>query len=192
VRLVIARVGRAHGIRGEVTVRVHTDDPGARFVPDATLFCAPPRAGLPERLTVRTARDHNGVLLLTFAEIGDRTAAEALRGVRLEADVDEQESEPDAWYDHELIGLAAVDPTGADLGRVVGVEHLPAQDLLEVQRPDGARRLVPLVAAVVPEVDPAAGRVVIDAPPGLLDDGLQEQDVDPDDARRRAPGDGWS
>lgn len=184
-RLVVARVGRAHGIRGEVTVQVHTDDPGARFVPGATLFCTPVRTGLPETLTLATARDHNGVLLLSFEEIGDRTAAEALRGVRLEADVeepDDEHREPDAWYDHELIGLAAVDPGGAALGRVVGVEHLPAQDLLEVERPGGERRLVPLVTAIVPEVDLAAGRVVIDAPPGLLEDLDEAPDESPGDA----------
>lgn len=123
------------------------------------------------RLTVRGARDHNGVLLLAFEEVLDRVAAEALRGVRLMADVDDSaEVEQDAWFDHELIGLAVHDPQGTALGRVVGVDHLPAQDLLEVERPDGQRRLVPLVAALVPQVDVAGGRVVVAAPPGLLED----------------------
>lgn len=172
LRLLVARVGRAHGIRGEVTVQVHTDDPESRFAPGSVLFLAPSRPGLPETLTVTATRDHNGVRLLGFAEIADRNAAEALRGVRLELDVAEAEAdtEDDAWYDHDLIGLVALDPAGESLGRVVGVEHLPAQDLLEVEVPGGERRLVPLVTAMVPEVDIAGGRVVIDAPPGLLSD----------------------
>ncbi|MFN8080459.1 MAG: ribosome maturation factor RimM [Kineosporiaceae bacterium] len=172
MRLLVARVGRAHGIRGEVTVQVHTDDPEARFAPGSVLLPAAAGPGLPAALTVTATRDHNGVRLLTFAEIADRTAAEALRGVRLEVDVAEAEadSEDDAWYDHDLIGLHAVDPAGHPVGRVVGVEHLPAQDLLEVEVTGGERRLVPLVTAIVPEVDIAGGRVVIDAPPGLLSD----------------------
>jgi 16S rRNA processing protein RimM len=171
VRLVVARVGRAHGIRGEVTVEVRTDVPGERFVPGARLIVTGQRelAGVDE-LTVASARDHNGTLLLGFEEVLDRTAAEALRGAVLEADVPDDVEEPDAWYDHQLVGLRAVDPAGGELGEVVAVEHLPAQDLLVVRRPDGARRLVPFVAAIVPAVDVPGGTLVVDAPPGLLDD----------------------
>jgi 16S rRNA processing protein RimM len=171
VRLVVARVGRAHGIRGEVTVDVRTDAPGERFVPGARLHVTGDRAlaGV-EVLTVATVRDHNGILLLGFEEVLDRTAAEALRGAVLEADVPEDVDEPEAWYDHQLVGLRALDPAGAELGEVVAVEHLPAQDLLVVRRPDGARRMVPFVAAMVPTVDGPGGTVVVDAPPGLLDD----------------------
>jgi 16S rRNA processing protein RimM len=164
-RLVVARVGRAHGVRGEVSVQVRTDVPQERFVPGTVLF-APSGP-----LTLRTVRDHNGVLLLGFREVADRTAAEALRGARLEAEIDAvAEAEDDSWFDHELVGLAVEDPHGAPLGRVSAVEHLPAQDLLEVERADGERRLVPLVSAIVPTVDVAGGRVVVDAPSGLLDD----------------------
>ena len=161
-------MGRAHGIRGEVTVQVHTDVPDLRLVPGAVLFTPT------GPMTLSSVRDHNGTPLLKFAEVGDRSAAEALRGVLLEAEVDvggnDPAAEEDAWYDHQLVGLRVVDPEGAELGRVVAVEHLPAQDLLEVARPDGARRLVPFVTAMVPAVDVAAGTVVVHAPPGLLDD----------------------
>jgi 16S rRNA processing protein RimM len=182
VRLVVARVGRAHGIRGEVTVEVRTDVPGERFVPGARLHLAagddhanrsghehprPPHAGT---LTLASVRDHNGTLLVSFAEVTGRDAAEALRGALLEADVPDESDEDDAWYDHQLVGLRAVDPDGGALGEVVGVEHPPAQDLLVVRRPDGEQRLVPFVAALVPTVDISAGVVVVDAPPGLLDD----------------------
>jgi 16S rRNA processing protein RimM len=84
--------------------------------------------------------------------------------------VPDDPGEPDAWYDHQLVGLRVLDPAGAAIGEVVAVEHPPAQDLLVVRRPDGARRLVPFVTAMVPSVDVAGGTVVVDAPPGLLDD----------------------
>ena len=171
MRLVVARVGRAHGIRGEVTVDVRTDAPGERFVPAAQLYVTGSHAlaGV-EVVTVASVRDHNGTLLLGFEEVLDRTAAEALRGALLEADVPDQVDEPDAWYDHQLVGLRALDPAGGELGEVVAVEHLPAQDLLVLRRPDGARRMVPFVAAMEPAVDVPGGTVVVDAPPGLLDD----------------------
>ncbi len=170
VRLVVARVGRAHGIRGEVTVEVRTDAPEERFVPGVRLHVTGGGAGVGDVLTVASVRDHNGTLLLTFDGVADRSAAERLRNAVLEADVPDDTGEADAWYDHQLVGLRVLDPAGAELGEVVAVEHPPAQDLLVVRRPDGARRFVPFVAALVPAVDVAAGHVVVDAPPGLLDD----------------------
>jgi 16S rRNA processing protein RimM len=166
VQLVVARVGRPHGIHGEVSVEVRTDDPQGRFVAGARLDTDPASAG---PLTIATVRDHNGKVLLTFDEVPDRTAAEGLRGVLLLAEADATD-EPEAWYDHELVGLAAHDPSGERLGEVVGVEHGAAQDLLVVRLTDGRTGRVPFVAALVPEVDPAAGRVVVDPPPGLFDE----------------------
>ncbi len=192
MRLVVARVGRPHGIRGEVTVEVRTDVPDERFVPGAVLHVTAPgkpaapgavggggaaaaRAGVtgvpgPATLTLDGVRDHNGVLLLTFGEITDRGAAEALRGALLEAEVPDDAGEPDAWYHHQLVGLRVEDPDGAVLGQVVAVEHAPAQDLLVIRRPDRQQRLVPFVAAIVPTVDVAAGRLVVVDPGGLIGD----------------------
>jgi 16S rRNA processing protein RimM len=175
MRLNVARVGRANGVRGEVTVEVRTDVPQRRFAPGSVLHVVPPSrvAGrnLPALLTVERARDASGVLVLRFAEIADRDAAEALRGVVLEAEVDvEAEREDDAWYDTELVGLAVRAPDGDPLGEVVGVEHPGAQDLLVVRCPDGVNRLVPFVSALVPTVDVAAGYLVVQAPAGLLED----------------------
>jgi 16S rRNA processing protein RimM len=191
VRLIVARVGRAHGLRGEVTVEVRTDVPERRFVPGVPLHVLPPTGGvgMPTELTVRSVRDHNGVLLLSFDLIADRAAAEGLRGALLEADVPDDESEPDAWFDHQLVGLKAVDPAGGPLGEIVAVEHSGAQDLLVVRRPDGSDRLVPFVTAIVPEVDVAGGRVVVDAPGGLLDDVPDDGRAGPDDGRA-GPDDG--
>jgi 16S rRNA processing protein RimM len=178
VRLIVARIGRAHGLRGEVSVEVRTDVPEERFVDGAVLYVedGPRRRALeatggPTTLTLTRARDNNGVLLLSFAEVVDRSAAENLRDVILEAEVAEVSDESDAWYDHELVGLAVVDPSGARLGEVVAVQHPGAQDLLVVRSATGAGdRLVPFVSAIVPEVDVKGGRIVMTAPPGLLED----------------------
>lgn len=184
MRLVVARMGRPHGTRGEVTVEVRTDAPDERFVPGAVFeVTAPGRSaargqarvadagsGLPAQLTLTAVRDHNGILLLSFAEVGDRNVAETLRGALLEAEVPDVSDEPDAWYDHQLVGLRAEDPDGTILGRVAAVEHAPAQDLLVVRRADGAERLVPFVAAIVPMVDVDAGRLVVVDPGGLIGD----------------------
>jgi 16S rRNA processing protein RimM len=175
MRLVVARIGRAHGVRGEVTVEVRTDAPGQRLgagavlhVPDGGRRRELAAAGRPTRLTVTGSRDHNGILLLRFAEVEDRGAAEAMRDTLLEADVEDESAEDDAWYEHELLGLSVVDPSGARLGEVAGLRHLPAQDLLVVRTPLG-ERLVPFVRAIVPVVDVPGGVVVVDPPGGLLD-----------------------
>ncbi|MFN8077017.1 MAG: ribosome maturation factor RimM [Kineosporiaceae bacterium] len=177
MRLVVARLGRAHGIRGELTVEVRTDAPEDRFLPGATFWAVPPagrRRPSPvvaeRRLELETVRDHNGVFLLKFEGVADRTAAEALRDLLLEAELPDVSDEDDAWYDHELTGLSVVDPEGAVLGEVVDVEHSPAQDLLVVRRPDGVRRYVPFVTAIVPTVDVAGGRLVLQDPGGLMHD----------------------
>lgn len=176
MRVVVARVGRPHGIRGEVTVEVRTDSPGDRFTRGAVLHVVPPRrtgaAGPPPwpTVTLTGVRDHNGTLLLRLEGIADRSGAELLTGALLEADVPESD-EPDAWYPAELIGLRVEDPDGRTLGEVTGLATGTAQDLLTVRCADGRPRLVPFVTALVPEVDVAGGRIVVDAPPGLLDDG---------------------
>ena len=181
MRLIVARVGRAHGLRGEVTVEVRTDVPDRRFVPGNELHVTPARRDpqpVPAKLVVSTTRDHNGVLLLGFDGVGDRSGAEALRGCLLEADVPDDETEPDAWFDHQLVGLAALAPDGRRLGEIAGVEHSGAQDLLVVRRADGVERLVPFVTAIVPTVDVAAGHVVVAAPGGLIED-LPDASGDP-------------
>jgi len=159
---VVARIGRAHGLRGEVTAEVRTDDPAGRFVPGAT-FATP--AG---ELRLEAARDHSGVLLLRFAGVDTREDAEALRGTELTVDVTASD-EPGAWYDHELVGLRAVHVDGTDLGEVVRLDTGAAQDLLVVRPAGGGDEvLVPFVTALVPEVDVAGGRVVLDPPGGMF------------------------
>ncbi|MDP9392984.1 MAG: ribosome maturation factor RimM [Actinomycetota bacterium] len=167
MELVIGRIGRAHGVRGDVTVEVRTDDPERRFATGARLRTEPDRGPL----VVADARVHSGRLLVTFEGVRDRTAAEALRGTVLVVDVDPDETpeDPEEFYDHQLVGLRAVTRDGDAVGEVVDVLHLPAQDVLVVAR-DGREVLVPFVAAIVPDVDLAAKHVVLDPPEGLLDD----------------------
>lgn len=168
ITVVVGRIGRAHGIRGEVAVEPRTDDPDERLGIGAELHTEPEAAG---PLTISSARWHGARLLVRFTGIVDRTAAEGLRGVRLLADVhpDERPGDPEEFYDHQLTGLRAVMDDDAPVGEVTEVVHLPGHDLLAVRTPDGREILVPFVAQIVPEVDLAAGRVVLDPPAGLLD-----------------------
>jgi 16S rRNA processing protein RimM len=158
-----------------VTVQLHTDDPDGRFVPGSAFTTeAAPGSGVPRELVLRSARVHNGIWLLAFDGIPDRTGAEGLRGTRLfvpaDADEDDEDDEADeGWYEEELVGLRAVGPDGDELGTVSGLEVGPAQDLLVLTLTGGGRAWVPFVEEIVPEVDLEGGRVVVDAPPGLLE-----------------------
>lgn len=172
IDVVVGRIGKAHGLRGDVTIDVRTDEPERRFVPGTVLEVEAPRgSATPLRhLTVAGTRWHSSVLLARFEEIGDRTAAEAARGILLHATIpaDATPDDPDEFYDHQLVGLAAYDVSGAALGEVTGLVHGGAQDLLTVRTPDGRDTLVPFVKALVPEVDLAGRRVVIADRPGLV------------------------
>ncbi len=225
MQLVVGRVTRPHGVRGEVSVEVRTDDPDLRFAVGRVMATDPAAAG---PLTVESVRWHSGRLLIRFAGIADRNQAEELRGTWLTLDSAEvgPTGDPDEFHDHELIGLAVVTTLGEPVGRVTDVRHF-GQDLLVIEpvparspagpetggrgstagprRPAevgpvptgpaqagrgpggpalaaraqprnalGSELLVPFVAALVPEVDVAAGRLVIDPPPGLLELGTGE------------------
>lgn len=166
MQVVVARVGKAHGLRGEVTVQVLTGAPDERFVPGATFMTEPADVG---PLVLRSARDNNGILLLGFEHTDDRTGAEALRGIKLMAEVLGDDGDEEAWYERDLIGLRVVTLTGQQVGEVVALESRPAQDLLVLRLSDGRKALVPFVKAIVPEVDVPGGRIVLDPPAGLLD-----------------------
>jgi 16S rRNA processing protein RimM len=169
VQLVVGRIGKAHGIRGEVTVEVRTDDPDRRLGPGAVLMTDPPERG---PLTVAAGKVHSGRLLLAFEGYADRTAAESLRDTLLIAEIDPEEvpEDPEEFFDHQLVGLDVVTVDGVAIGEVAEMLHLPGQDLVAVRRPDGTEALVPFVEALVPTVDLEAQRMVIDPPPGLFDD----------------------
>jgi 16S rRNA processing protein RimM len=168
VDLVIGRVGRAHGLRGEVAVDTRTDDPDSRFVVGATLKTDPAAAG---PLTIASTRPHQGRLLARFEEVTDRNAADGLRGVLLVVEVSEaaRPPDPEEFFDHQLVGLRVQDQTGAVVGEVVGLLHHPAHDVLVVRRDEGPDALVPFVSELVPDVDLEHGRVTVADRPGLLD-----------------------
>ncbi|GAA2558203.1 MULTISPECIES: ribosome maturation factor RimM [Streptomyces] len=169
MQLVVARIGRAHGIKGEVTVEVRTDEPELRLAPGAVLATEPASAG---PLTIETGRVHSGRLLLRFEGVRDRNAAEALRNTLLIAEIDPEElpEGEDEYYDHQLIDLDVVTEDGEQVGRITEISHLPTQDLFVVERPDGSEVLVPFVGEIVTEIDLEEQRAVIAPPPGLIDD----------------------
>ncbi|MBT2529161.1 ribosome maturation factor RimM [Streptomyces sp. ISL-99] len=169
MQLVVARIGRAHGIKGEVTVEVRTDEPELRLGPGAVLATDPASVG---PLTVETGRVHSGRLLLRFAGVKDRTAAEALRNTLLIAEVDPAATpeDPEEFYDHQLMDLDVVLADGTEIGRITEITHLPSQDLFIVKRPDGSEVMIPFVEEIVTEIDLEEQRAVITPPPGLIDD----------------------
>ncbi|MEV6778521.1 ribosome maturation factor RimM [Streptomyces syringium] len=168
MQLVVGRIGRAHGIKGEVTVEVRTDEPELRLGPGAVLATDPAGVG---PLTIETGRVHSGRLLLRFAGVKDRTGAEALRNTLLIAEVDPEDvpEDPEEFYDHQLMDLDVVTVDGIEIGRITEISHLPSQDLFIVERPDGSEVMIPFVAEIVPEIDLEAQRAIIDPPPGLID-----------------------
>ncbi|MEU7019752.1 ribosome maturation factor RimM [Streptomyces sp. NPDC046203] len=169
MQLVVARIGRAHGIKGEVTVEVRTDEPELRLGPGAVLHTDPASAG---PLTIETGRVHSGRLLLRFAGVTDRNGAEALRNILLIADVDPDElpEEEDEYYDHQLVDLDVVLADGTEIGVITEISHLPSQDLFIVERPDGTEVMIPFVSEIVTEIDLENQRAVIAPPPGLIDE----------------------
>jgi 16S rRNA processing protein RimM len=173
-RLVVGRVLRPHGVRGEVSVEVLSDAPG-RFAPGTPLALGDPDtpggdagAGL-RPLVVVAARHHQGRLLVSFHGIEDRSAADPLRGGLLSIPVEAARPlQPGEFWAHQLVGLPVHDRDGAARGTIADVQPGAAHDLLAVVLPGGGTALVPAVAALV-TVDLEAGRVVVDALPGLLD-----------------------
>jgi 16S rRNA processing protein RimM len=166
MQLVVGRIGRAHGVRGDLFVEPMTDEPDIRFATASQL-----RTSSNKTLTVATTKWHSGRFVVHFVDIDDRTKAEELKGLELFVEVDplEMPSDPDEFYDHQLVGLE-VFQDGIKLGKVSEVIHLPAQDLLAVEIDGKGEVLIPFVTEFVPLVDVAGGRLEITPPPGLLND----------------------
>lgn len=162
----VARIGKPHGIRGEVTVQLFTDAPEDRFEAGSVFRAEPVALG---SLTVSGARWNKDILILGFDGFSDRNAAETLRGAKLFIDTDEaDDDDDDAWYEHELVGLEA--RVGDDVvGKVSGLRTLEVQDLLIIETSAGHETLVPFVAEIVPEVNVADGFVLLTPPDGLFE-----------------------
>jgi 16S rRNA processing protein RimM len=166
--IVVGRIGRPQGIKGEVTVEVRTDDPEDRFAPGRVLQTEPAERG---PLTVEASRRQGKYLVVAFQGPVDRNDAEALRDTMLLLDTQDLPplAEEDEYYDTQLLGLRAELTDGSALGVVTDVLHLPGGDVLVVKRTHGAEALVPFVKAIVPTVDLGSGTLVVDPPEGLLD-----------------------
>ncbi|MEW9869910.1 ribosome maturation factor RimM [Arthrobacter sp. HS15c] len=179
MQLQVARIGKPHGIRGEVTVQVLTDAPADRFVPGTEFVVEPASVG---PLTVVSARWNKDILLLAFDGIETRNEAETLRGAKLFIETEElDEDDDEGWYEHELVGLEA--RVGSQVvGKIAALHTMPVQDLLVVEAPDGKEILIPFVEQIVPEVNVAEGFVLLTPPDGLFD-------VNTDDAGAAGPGD---
>ncbi|MCU9997093.1 ribosome maturation factor RimM [Mobiluncus mulieris] len=193
MKVTVATLGRASGVRGEIRVALRTDNPHTRFAPGAVLVTDHPDF---PRLTVKQARHSGKHFVASFKEIPDRDTAETLGGVKLVIETDPEATNPpgpdetpgatesgseDGFYRHELVGLSAQTQTGESLGMVSDLIIGTAQDLLEVTTAEGHKVLIPFVFELVPEVDLAAGRVVMAPPGGLFPDGTQSKQAEDSD-----------
>ncbi|WP_315636925.1 MULTISPECIES: ribosome maturation factor RimM [Microbacterium] len=179
-QLRVGRLVKAHGLKGALKLELYTDNPERRFVPGAAFTLQVPEASPwhGKEIVVREYRVMNGNPVVFFEDVDDRTAAESLVRAILWMDQDENETEDNAWFDHQLVGLDVVRDEVV-VGRVVRVEHLPAHDLLIVKPSSGGSTdevMVPFVEAIVPTVDVAAGRVIVTPPAGLFEELPESED----------------
>ncbi|MGW4930851.1 ribosome maturation factor RimM [Agromyces sp. NPDC004153] len=177
-QLRVGRLTKAHGLKGAIKLELYTDDPERRFVPGAEFSLQVPESSPwhGKHLTLRELRWYNGHPVGFFEGVDDRTAAEGLvKAILWVEHVDEETPEDDAWYDHQLVGLTVM-RDGVEVGEVVHVDHLPAQDLLIVKA-QGREVMVPFVSAIVPEVDIAAGTLTVTPPAGLFEELPEEPEA---------------
>jgi 16S rRNA processing protein RimM len=170
--VIVGRIRRAHGIRGEVLVEVMTDSPDAIFAPGARLFAGTtlgdPAPNAPE-LVVAEARPFKEALLVRFGEVPDRTTAELWRDRYLLVPLDEIDApEEDEVFIHDLIGLTVVLADGSPIGRVASTLETGAGLLLEIHRPHDVV-LMPYELEFIQEIDVEGGRLVVDPPAGMFD-----------------------
>ncbi len=160
--VVVGKVTRAHGLRGEVAVLPLTDNPD-RFARGNVVYGQDGRA-----LTIADARGNGGRLLIAFEGVGDRTAADALRGTVLVVPTSDLPELPEGTYwPHELEGCEVVTVTGRSIGTITDVVANPANDLWVTTDDDGREILVPAIRQVIAEVDLGAGRVLVHEVPGI-------------------------
>lgn len=187
-RLRVGRLTKAHGLKGAIKIEMYTDDPDRRFAPGAVFFLQVPESSPwhDKTLELIELKWYNTHPVAFFKGVADRTAAESLaKGILLvEHDMAEASTEEDAWYDHQLVGLAVM-RDGVKVGTVTLLDHMPAQDLLHIET-DAGEVLVPFVKAIVPTVDIEAGTMTVTPPPGLFE---PVPDAEPDDASDDEPDD---
>ncbi len=163
MQLVVGRIGRAHGVLGEATIEVQTDDPDIRFQIGNKLTLDDGK-----QLTIRSSRWHNQILLLAFDGIADRNQIEELRDQLISSDVDLDSLAPGEYHFQQLIGCEVFQQNGELIGAVDEIVKLPGQDLLSVNRA-GDQVLIPMVKQIIIEIDVLAKKIVVNPPEGLLD-----------------------
>jgi len=164
---VVGVIARPHGIRGQVIVNPVTDFPEERFAAGSTLFVI--REGRIETVTVTTSRMHQGRPVIGLEGIGDMDAARELAGVEFRIPVESLTALPEgSYYHHDLIGCVVVTPDGTTVGTVSSVEGDMGNTRLVVQR-DSGELLIPLASDICTAIEPAARRIVIVPPDGLLE-----------------------
>lgn len=170
-QLRVGRLTKAHGLKGALRIELYTDDPARRFVPGAVFSLQVPKDSPwhDKTLELVELRWYNSQPVGFFVGVADRSTAETLAKAILwvEQDAAELPAEEDAWYDHQLVGLAVI-RDGRRVGVVAQIDHFPAQDLLTVKTEEGDV-LVPFVKAIVAAVDVQAGTLTVTPPPGLFE-----------------------
>jgi 16S rRNA processing protein RimM len=170
-KLRVGRLVKAHGLKGAIKLELYTDSPSERFKPGQILELQVPERSqwFGKTITVLELRFYNQAPVLFIEGIDDRSKAETLiKAILLiETEADVLPEEPEAWYDHQLVGLLALVGT-ASVGTVIRVDHLPAQDLLAIETANG-EVLVPFVKQIVPEVDIKSGQLLLTPPDGLFE-----------------------
>jgi len=161
--VVVGRIVRPHGLRGELVVEVRTDDPEARFQPGIEYAT---KNGPLKAVSVRW---HQGRPMVGFEGVPGRTEAELLRGVLLSVDVDEDDLAEDEFRDDDLTGLHVIETDGSAVGTVARIEHGAGHETLVVKRQGTHPARIPFVAEMVTEIDFDGGIIVVDLPPGLLE-----------------------
>ncbi|WP_394769423.1 ribosome maturation factor RimM [Lacisediminihabitans sp.] len=187
-QLRVGRLTKAHGLKGAIKVEMYTDAPERRFVPGAVFTLQVPTSSdwHGKTLELTELKWYNAQPVAFFKDVPDRSVAETLVKAILwvDQDLSEPSDEEDAWYDHQLVGLAVM-RDGVRVGTVSLVDHLPAQDLIHVTTETG-EVLVPFVKAIVPTVDIAAGTLTVTPPAGLFEE-LPDDEPDESDTATGAP-----
>lgn len=177
-KLRVGRFLKAHGLKGAIKLELYTDSPNERFVPGAVLELQVPEESpwFGKTVTVSELKWFNNSPVLFLKDVSDRTQAESLiKAILLvEQPLDVSPQEPDAWYDHQLAGLKVL-RDGVEIGTLLRVEHMPAQDLLVIKTSE-TEVLLPFVKAFVPKVDIQAGVIEV-TPPGGLFEQIEEADA---------------
>jgi 16S rRNA processing protein RimM len=170
-KLRVGRLVKAHGLKGAIKLELYTDSPDQRFKPGQVLELQVPETSewFGKTIKVSELRFYNQSPVLFLEGIENRSQAETLiKAILLiEIDLDKLPEEPEAWYDHQLLGLEAL-VENTVVGKVIRVDHLPAQDLLAIETATG-EVLVPFVKQIVPTVDISKGQIVLDPPAGLFE-----------------------